>query len=105
MTAAPGAPNDRAAWVAGATVFREVFPDRQLEILHQVAEGDLVITHQRTTGTHAGDLVGIAPTGNPIDVRAVDVDQIVDGLIAARCSLVDMMSMMTRIGALPPLGG
>lgn len=104
-TSAAGAPNDRAARVAGASMFMEAFPDRQLEILHQVAEGDLVITHERTTGTHAGDLMGIAPTGNPIDVRAVDVDQIVDGLIVARWSLVDMMSMMTQIGALPPVGG
>ena len=101
-TAAPGEPNDRAAWVAGATMFMEAFPDRQLEILHQVAEGDLVTTHQRTTGTHAGDLTGIAPTGNPIDVRAVNVDQIVDGLIVARWSLIDMMSMLAQIGALPP---
>jgi predicted ester cyclase len=102
-TAAPGAPNDRSAWAAGAAMFMEAFPDRRLEILHQVAEGDLVITHQRTTGTHSGDLMGIAPTGNPIDVRAVNVDQLADGLIVARWSLVDMMAMTTQIGALPPL--
>ena len=100
-TAAPGTPNDRAAWAAGAAMFMEAFPDRQLEILHQVAEGDLVITHQRTTGTHAGNLMGIAPTGKPIDVRAMNVDQIADGLIVARWSLIDMMSMMTQIDALP----
>ena len=82
----------------------EAFPDRQLEVRHQVAEGDLVITHQRTTGTHAGSLMGIAPTGKPIDVRAMNVDQVADGLIVARWSLIDMMSMMTQIDALPPLG-
>lgn len=102
-TAAPGTPNDRAAWVAGAAMSIEAFPDRQLEVLHQVAEGDLVITHQRTTGTHAGNLMGIAPTGKPIDVRAANVDQIADGLIVARWSLIDMMAMMTQIDALPPL--
>lgn len=64
-TAAPGAPNDRAASVAGASVFMEAFPDRQLEVLHQVAERDLLITHQRTTGTHAGDLMGIARPAIP----------------------------------------
>ena len=67
-------------------------------------EGDLVITHQRTTGTHAGSLMGIAPTGKPIDVRATNVDQIANGLIIARWSLIDMMSMRTQIDALPPLG-
>jgi predicted ester cyclase len=85
-------------------MFMEAFPDRQLEVLHQVAEGDLVISHIRTTGTHSGDLMGIAPTGKSIDVRAVNVDQIVDGLIVARWSLIDMMSMLTQIGALPAPG-
>jgi hypothetical protein len=100
-TAAPGTPNDRAAWVASAAMFQAAFPDRQLEIVHQVAEADLVITHQRTTGTHAGELMAIAATGRPIDVRAVNVDQLADGLIVARWSLVDMLSLLRQIGALP----
>ena len=41
-TAAPGTPNDRAAWVAQVKMFRDAFPGCQLEVLHQVAEGDLV---------------------------------------------------------------
>lgn len=45
--------------------------------------------------------MGIAPTGKPIDVRAVNVDQIADGLIVARWSLIDMMSLITQIDALP----
>ena len=73
----------------------------EIEVTAVVAEGDLVITHQRTTGTHTGNLMGIAPTGKPIDVRAMNVDQITDGLIVARWSLIDMMSMMTQIDALP----
>ena len=48
--------------------------------------------------------MGIAPTGKPIDVRATNVDQIANGLIIARWSLIDMMSMRTQIDALPPLG-
>jgi predicted ester cyclase len=103
-TAAQGAPNDRAAWVASAAMFQAAFPDRRLEVLHQVAEGDLVITHQRTTGTHAGELMGIAPTGDPVDVRAVNVDQLAGGLIVARWSLIDMLSLMRQIGALPTPG-
>ena len=100
-TAPEGAPNNRADWVAKAAMFQQAFPDRRLEIIHQVAEGDLVITHQRTVGTHAGELMGIPATGNRVDVRAVNVDQIADGLIVARWSLVDMMALMTQIGALP----
>ena len=60
-----------------------------------------MITHQRTTGTHEGDLMGIAPTGKPIDVRSVNVDQIAHGLIVARWSLIDMMWLITQIDALP----
>ena len=49
--------------------------------------------------------MGIAPTGEPTDVRATNVDQIADGLIVARWSLIDMMAMMTQIDALPPMRG
>jgi steroid delta-isomerase-like uncharacterized protein len=104
-TAPAGTPNDRAAWVATAAMFQQAFPDRQLEVLHQVAQGDLVITHQRTTGTHAGDLMGRPATGQPIDVRAVNVDQLADGQIVARWSLIDMMALLTQIGALPAPDG
>ena len=45
--------------------------------------------------------MGIAPTGKPIDVRSVNVDQIADGLIVARWSLIEMMSLLTQIAALP----
>ena len=43
--------------------------------------------------------MGIAPTSKPIDVRAVNLDQIADGLIVARWSLIDMMAMLIQIGA------
>lgn len=45
--------------------------------------------------------MGIAPTGKPIDVRAVNVDRLADGKIVARSSPIDMMALLTQIDALP----
>ena len=63
-----------------------------------------MITHQRTTGTHGGELMGAAPTGKPIGVRSVNIDRLTDGKILARSSLIDMMALLTQIDPLttPP---
>ena len=60
-----------------------------------------MITHQRATGTHDGELMGAAPTGKPIGVRAVNIERLADGEIVARASLIDTMALPTQIDALP----
>src|SRR5215210_3079399 len=45
------------------TSLRTAFPDIQFTIIDQVAEGNKVVTHWITEGTHQGIYEGIAPTG------------------------------------------
>ena len=44
-------------------ILRTGFPDLSVEILEQVAEGDLVTTRKAIHATHSGDFMGIPPTG------------------------------------------
>jgi predicted SnoaL-like aldol condensation-catalyzing enzyme len=37
------------------------FPDARVTVEDQIAEGDMVATRWRATGTHTGDLMGIPP--------------------------------------------
>lgn len=62
--------------------WRTAFPDLHFEIVDLVAEGDKVLTRWTLTGTHRGEFLGAAGTGNKIKVEGMSLDRIEDGLVA-----------------------
>jgi steroid delta-isomerase-like uncharacterized protein len=84
-----------------ASMYRNAFPDVQLSVQEQVAEGDMVATRWIASGTHQGDLMGIAPTGNRVTVAGTSVERIVDGKIEETWDNYDALGMMQQIGAIP----
>ena len=48
--------------------FRAAFSDLHAEITAEIAQGDMVALTMVTTGTHDGDLMGLAPTGAAIEL-------------------------------------
>ena len=57
-------------------------------------------------GTHEADFLGIAPTGNPIDMSLILVFRIEDGKIVESREEADMLKMMEQMGmVLTPSGG
>ena len=83
-----------------ARMYRNAFPDVQLSIEDQVAEGDKVVTRWIGSGTHQGELMGIAPTGNQVRVDGITISRIEDGKIAEEWDIYDALSMMQQIGAI-----
>jgi len=83
------------------SMYRNAFPDVQLSVQEQVAEGDMVATRWIASGTHQGDLMGIAPTGNRVTVAGTSVERIVDGKIEETWDNYDALGMMQQIGAIP----
>ena len=55
---------------------REAFPDLEITIEEQIAEGDKVLTRFRTRGTHQGELWGIPPTGKEVDITNMSMSRI-----------------------------
>ena len=55
---------------------REAFPDLEITIEEQIAEGDKVLTRFRTRGTHQGELWGIAPTGKEVEITNMSMSRI-----------------------------
>ena len=84
-----------------ASMYRSAFPDVQLSVEDQVAEGDMVVTRWIASGTHQGELMGIAPTGNRVTVSGTSVERIVDGKIVETWDNYDALGMMQQIGAIP----
>ena len=84
-----------------ASMYRNAFPDVLMSVEEQVAEGDKVVTRWIASGTHQGDMMGIAPTGNRVTVAGTSVERIVDGKIEETWDNYDALGMMQQIGAIP----
>lgn len=80
------------------------FPDLQSSTDVLIAEGDLVVGHHTTTGTHTGDFMGIPATGKRISIGEVHIVRIVNGKGVEHLGQVDMMGMMQQLGVVPPPG-
>ena len=84
-----------------AGMYRTAFPDVQLSTQDQIAEGDMVATRWVASGTHEGEITGIAPSGNRVTVAGTSIDRIVDGKIEETWDNYDALGMMQQIGAIP----
>ena len=84
-----------------ANMYRSAFPDVRLIIEEQVAEGDKVVTRWIAYGTHQGEMMGIAPTGNQVRVEGVTISNIQEGKIVQEWELFDTLGLMQQLGAAP----
>ena len=53
--------------------FREAFPEIEVVVEDQIAEGDLVATRCSVRGKHAGDSLGFAATQAPVEFTGVSI--------------------------------
>ena len=89
-----------AAMVQG---YREAIADLTVTIDHQFTEGDYVATRLTITGRHEGELMGAAPTGREVEFSGLTVSRCRDGKIEEEWELVDTVSLLQQVGALPEL--
>jgi len=82
-------------------MFRSAFPDFRMEPQQLIADGDLVCARVAMTGTHQGEFMGIPPSGRRIDVQLVDIIRVRDGEFAEHWGVMDSMTMMQQLGAVP----
>ncbi len=104
----PDAPEDIRGVEAArqyAASFRNAFPDLQATVEEQLAEGDKVATRFTGRGTHQGDLEGIAPTGNRMEITGIAISRIEGGKIAEDWTNYDGLGLMQQIGAVPTQEG
>jgi predicted ester cyclase len=80
------------------TMFRDAFPDVEVEIDEIVVEGDRVAVATTFTGTHQGELMGVAPTGRRVSVTGIDIVRVADGKIVEHRGLTDIVGLMRQLG-------
>lgn len=78
--------------------FRAGIPDITLHIEDMIAEGEKVLVRLRAKGTHTGELMGIPPTGKPLDFSVLDFFQFRDGFLVEQWAMIDNLGMLRQIG-------
>jgi len=76
---------------------RAAFPDFHNRIEELIAENDRVVTRLTYTGTHQGEVLGIAPTGRQVSYAGVALFRIVDNRIAEGWVLGDVHGLVQQL--------
>lgn len=74
-------------------------PDLHNTIESQIAEGDTVVTHVTTHGTHRNALGDWAPTGNRIETECVLFTRLENGQVVEDREIFDSHTLLTQLGA------
>ncbi|MEZ0065029.1 steroid delta-isomerase-like uncharacterized protein [Streptacidiphilus sp. MAP12-20] len=93
-----GGSADREGMRRAGALFRAACPDWHSEPDLLVGEGDLVVEHFTGTGTHRGDLLGVAPTGRALTLPGINIFRLRDGLIVERWGRVDELGLLRQLG-------
>jgi predicted ester cyclase len=71
----------------------------RVEVDDMIAEGDKVFVLARMTGTQRGEFLGIAATGNTIDVSICDYFRVEAGALIEHWGVMDAAGMMQQLTA------
>ena len=74
------------------------FPDFHIDVEDMIAEGDRVVARVKGSGTHQGEFMGIAPTGNRVEFSAIDIARIAEGKIVEHWSNSDQLGLIQQLG-------
>lgn len=81
--------------------FGEAFPDLHIAIHDIVQTPGKVAVRAEITGTHQGELFGIAATGKRVSVRMHEFHEIADGRIKTTWHMEDWFGLFMQLGQFP----
>jgi steroid delta-isomerase-like uncharacterized protein len=82
-------------------LYRRAFPDLHTTIEDIVTEGDRVAYRWTAVGTHQGELMGVPPSSNRVELTGITIERIANGKIAENWNNFDQLGMMRQIGVIP----
>jgi steroid delta-isomerase-like uncharacterized protein len=83
------------------TTMFEAFPDFHVEVEQILASGDHVVTRALLTGTHKGNLAGIAPTNKKVSWNGCNIVELRNGKVIRSRIYADNVSVFRQLGVLP----
>jgi hypothetical protein len=94
-------PPDRDGITEFFRALRAGVPDATITAQDLLTDGDRVAIRFTLTGTHAGELFGVPPTGQHIDAEGITIVRFGGDLVVERWNRLDDVTFLTQIGALP----
>jgi predicted ester cyclase len=88
---------DLARQFARTIEFRRAFPDLEMAIEQQIAEGSWVATRVTFRGTHTGEFAGIPATGRRIEYAGTAMDRLENGKVVEMWHTVNIHLLMRQI--------
>lgn len=82
-------------------ILLRAFPDIHVTVEDLIAEGDKVVARNSVTATNQGEYMGRPPTGKSITYNEIFIVRIAGGRIAETWGVVDVLSQMRQLGAVP----
>jgi steroid delta-isomerase-like uncharacterized protein len=82
-------------------VYVRAFPDLHLDIEQMIADEDYVVTRWRSSGTHRGDLGGIAPTNRRAELHGCTVTEVTNGKVGRAWVYFDNARLLRQLGVTP----
>jgi predicted ester cyclase len=76
-----------------------VFSEQRWEIHQVIGEGDTVVVHATHHGRHAGELMGMPPTGRQVAYAHVHILKFRDGMASEHWGVHDSTTLMRQLGA------
>ncbi len=96
---APG-PQDKAQHVAGQAHIKTIFPDYRMDVVDQIAEGDMVMTRLTVRGTQQGEFMGHPGNGQTSEITTINIMRIRDGLVVDEWDELDTLSFLAQLGVI-----
>jgi steroid delta-isomerase-like uncharacterized protein len=84
-------------------MYRMAFPDVHFTIDDLIAEGERVVTRWTVTGTHKGELQGIAPTGKDVRVTGIVISRLAKGKVEEDWINFDALGLLQQLGMVPSM--
>ncbi len=97
-----GAPAGKDGMRAAATIFRSACPDWNSDYPFLVGEGDFVVEPFTASGTHTGELMGVAGQGQELTLMGINIFRVENGKIVERWGCLDELGLLRQLGLASP---
>lgn len=79
---------------------REIFPDASFTIEDVLEDGDEVALRWTMTGTHEGSIAGEEPTGERVELSAIEINRFEDDALVETWIRSDQLGLLEQVGAI-----